>query len=254
MEIAQLMIFWSKCLVACFLVFGMFFVASGIVDRFLGKDVLSARWSATIVVGLWIATIGFHLLAATGILRFWVVMVAVACMVGMVRFSGYSFRTLINAMRHDELVLKNFLLLETNPLQKCLLIILAMGVLLVAGRGAILPPLSWDALTYHAVKAGMWAQSGQIRLMEAPGGWSHYRMFPGGGETLQALSMLPFHSDLLVCLVDFVEWLCLIPALFLLGRCVGLERKSSFIGGLFCLFLPCVVFSVGSCYVDLILA
>jgi len=129
---------------------------------------------------------------------------------------------------------------------------LGIAALLVCARTLLLPPLAWDSLTYHAVKAGMWVQNGHCRLMEAPGGWFNYRTYPGGAELFHAFAMLTFEGDFLVPFVDFVQWLALIPALFLLGRCIGLERKTSLVGSLCCAFLPPVVFMVGSCYVDLI--
>lgn len=254
MEITQLAIFWFRCLVAFFFVLGTLFVASGIAERFLGKDSMLIRWCATIVIGLWIASAGFHVLSVFGFFRVWAGGIAIACLIGIVRLSGYSLPRLLASLQQDAGSLRTFLLSTSRPLQQSLLLILGLGALLVAARCCLLPPLSWDALTYHAVKAGMWVQSGRPWLMEAPGGWFNYRAYPGGAEIFHAWSMLPFHSDFLVSTVDFVHWLCLIPALCLLGDCIGLERRSAFIGALFCAFVPAVVFSVGSCYVDLALA
>lgn len=254
MGIEQLALFWLNCLEACFFVTGLLFIASGIVHHLVGKDSFSVRWCGIIAVGLWVSTVGFHLLAGFGIFRGWALTVGVMFLLVIVRLTGYSFTIWLSNMRNDGENLRDFLLSETTPLQKCLLMILGIGAFLVLARDSLLPPLANDALTYHAVKAGMWVQSGHIGLMEAPGGWFNYRVYPGGGEALQALGMIPFHNDFLMGSVDFIHWVALIPALFLLGRCVGLEPKSSLIAGLFCLFLPVVLFSVGGCYVDIIFA
>lgn len=255
MEIQLLPLFCLNCLLAFSFAASMLFIAYGIADQFLGNDEISVKWCGTIVIGLWIASVGFHLLVAFGMLRLWIVILVIICLVSIRRLSHYSFTAPFFSVRNDWLKFKNFALSEiTSPLQRCFLAILGIGALLVAARCCVLPPLAWDTLTYHAVKAGIWVQNGHIGLIEAPGGWSCFRNYPGGGEALQALSMLPFHSDFLICLVDFVEWIALIPTIFLLGKSIGLNSKSSLIGSVFCLFLPCVVFSVGSCYVDILFA
>jgi hypothetical protein len=66
--------------------------------------------------------------------------------------------------------------------------------------------------------------------------------------------MLPFHSDFPACFVDFVHWFFLLAALYALGCLIGLGRKLSLAGAIFCGYLPVVVFSVGICDVDLPLA
>ena len=46
-----------------------------------------------------------------------------------------------------------------------------------------------------------------------PGGWSMFRLFPSGGESLGAWAMLPFHDDTFYMLVDAAIWLAWLPAL-----------------------------------------
>ncbi len=253
MGIEQLAIFWVRFLAACFLIIGTLYVVSGMLDRSLSGESASVRWSAIIVTGLWISSAGFHALMVTGLFNIYSLALTIACLIGGIRFKGYTFSKMITGVQNDFNILKQFIFSQNGFLRKIFLGILGIGVSLVAARVCLLPPLSWDALTYHVVKADMWVQTGKIRLMDAPGGWSYYRDYPGGAESLQSLSILPFHSNFPVGLVDLALWISLIPALFLLGRCIGLSRESSFIGSIFCMFLPVTAFSVGSCYVDLTL-
>ncbi|MFH0821338.1 MAG: hypothetical protein V2B18_01205 [Pseudomonadota bacterium] len=250
MELWETAIFWMQCLSTIFLVAGMFYVASGTADRILGLEAISVRWCGIIVVGLWITTVCFHVMAAAGIFGLPAVVALTVCLVGLVRVTGYRVGALVNGLRQDMLQCREFVLTSTNRFQKGLLVVLGIGAVLVGCRSGLLPPLAWDALTYHAVKAGMWVQNGHLSLMEAPGGWYNHRIFSGGGTIFHALGMLLFHSDFIAGVVDFVHWLCLLPALFLLGRCVGLSRKSAFVSALYCLFVPVVVFPVGGYYVD----
>jgi hypothetical protein len=64
-------------------------------------------------------------------------------------------------------------------------------------RGLLLPPLSWDSLTYHMTIAARWVQDGGYSPMPFPDALWDYGHYPNGGELIAAFLLLPFHSDLL---------------------------------------------------------
>ena len=84
--------------------------------------------------------------------------------------------------------------------------------------------------------------------MQAPGGWSYFSLFVGGGEVLGAWSMLPFHSDLLTPWFGAVIWILMGFILFAAGRCVGLSRWAGLMASFFALFVPAVHRIAGAGY------
>jgi hypothetical protein len=124
------------------------------------------------------------------------------------------------------------------------------AALLIGVRALLVPVISWDSLTYHGLKAGLWVQgAGPIELI-APGGWSIYRLYPGGGEVLHAWAMLPWRGDLLAGLVDVLSWLLLGVAAHALGGQLGLSRAARWVVAAYLLSLPAAARTVGSLYVD----
>ena len=126
--------------------------------------------------------------------------------------------------------------------------------MIIVLRTLYLPILGSDSLTYHAVKAGLWVQSGAQYNLNMPGGWSAYRLYSGGGEILSAWAMLPFHSDLLTGLADVVEWLSLGVVVFAIARHLGLRARAGWVAMAFGMAVPPVSRAVGACYVDIALA
>jgi len=57
-------------------------------------------------------------------------------------------------------------------------------------RVSLMPPLSWDALTYHLPKAALWAQKGCFTYIEAPGGWGFTQSYFAGGSILPSYIIL----------------------------------------------------------------
>jgi len=246
-------IFCLQCVSAMFLVIGTVYASWKITWILLPDETASVKWCGICAVALWIAAFGFHVLAWTAFFTIGAAVLAVGFGVAICHFlirspRGFledlagDFREMRSACNNRELI---------NPV---IIRVFAFFAVLVLARDLVLPPLAWDTLTYHATKAGMWVQSGSIWLMNAPGGWSYQRCFPGGGELFHAWAMLPFHADTLVSSVDWVQWLFLMIALYSLGICLGLSSRLSATASMFCGFLPSVVFSVGSCYVDILLA
>jgi hypothetical protein len=242
---------YLQCVSAIFLVAGTLYASWKITRVLLPDETASTKWCGICTVGLWVAAVGFHILAWTGLFTIWAAVPAVCILVAASHFLIRSPVRFLDDLACDLQETRSVFCELMNPV---IVYVFAFFAILVLARDLILPPLAWDTLTYHATKAAMWVQSGNIWLMSAPGGWSYQRSFPGGGELYQAWAMLPFHADIVVCVVDWVQWLCLMIALYSLGTCLALSRRLSLIAAIFCGFLPAVVFSVGACYVDILLA
>jgi hypothetical protein len=111
-------------------------------------------------------------------------------------------------------------------------------------------PIAWDTLTYHATKSALWVQTGAHITLDMPGGWSAYRYYPAGGEALSAWAMLPFHSDLLYGVIDFVFWIGLGVALYEIARELGARGWGRLLAAVYLMFLPAIFREVGSGYVE----
>ena len=246
--------FYFSCLLALILALGTLYVSFSAVGLLLPDGTVAQRICGLWVIALSLMSLCFHVLGVSGIFRVLPAVAIITVLTAVVRMRGQSFHSCAVQLRNDARLIHAFLSEEMTRFQKLILKILFGIAFCVAIRDCILPPLEWDALTYHAVKAGMWVQKGHVWLMDAPGGWNCFRSYQGGGEAIQAWAMLPFHSDFLVCFVDFVHWFFLLAALYALGGLIGLGRKLSLAGAIFCGYLPIVVFSVGRCDVDLPLA
>lgn len=118
-------------------------------------------------------------------------------------------------------------------------------------RSLFMPPLAWDSLTYHLTFAGTWVQEHGLSLFAAPYGMDGYSHFPINGEIFASWLMLPFHSDLVVNLLNFPFLLLGGAALYGLGQEFKLDRNwSVLLAGMVC-FSPMVFAYVTTAYVDL---
>ncbi len=124
-----------------------------------------------------------------------------------------------------------------------------LAVLLTV-RTLALPLLGWDAITYHAVKAGMWVQSGRWTALIAPGGWESALTLFGGGEAFTAWAMLFLHHDLLAGIPDVFFWGLLGLTTAGLATEFGLPGRTSALVGLAFLCTIDLGRLVGSGYVD----
>jgi hypothetical protein len=125
---------------------------------------------------------------------------------------------------------------------------LIMGLRL--GRGLVAPPLGWDALTYHLVKAARWIRAGDFALEPAPDAWGAYEYFPFGGDSLWAWAMLPFHSDAPVAAAGVLVWTLVLAAAYALAREFGASRTNAFLGAVAVALLPSCANLATSGYVE----
>ncbi len=132
------------------------------------------------------------------------------------------------------------------------LLIVAGGfvVLLSLSRALLMPPMSWDSLTYHLTFAAHWVQKGSLLRFIAPDQIIENAYLPINGELFSSWLMLPFHSDLLVNTVNFPLTLLGGIACYAIAREMGLTRReSAFAPALLC-FAPVIYAQITTAYVD----
>jgi len=234
-------------LLAC----GVSYAAYGVALRLLPGAGRALRWTAACVIGLWLSAVLFQLLATLDRFTLPVALFAVAAAAAgahlLQRDRCAVPRTLADDLETTlgdlgRLLSSGWAALPFGAALAC------AGLIVV--RAAIVPVVAWDSLTYHAVKAGLWVQAGGYESLAAPGGWSVYRTYLGGGEVLTAWAMLPLAGDLAAGLADALVWLLLGLAVFALGGQLGLRESSRWVSAAYVLALPAAARAAGSLYVD----
>jgi len=234
-----------RCVVAQLLVGGAGYVACGLAFRLLPGASPALRWTAVGIAGLWLASVGGQLLLALGAFSPLPALALVGSAALIVYLDGRRRGGVLGSSGEERAALPA----GAGTGRALGAIGLAVSIV-VSVRALVLPIVAWDSLTYHAVKAGLWVQGGAYETLAAPGGWSIYRTYVGGGELLLAWAMLPFRSDLLAGVVDVGVWLFLGLGLVALGEALGLPRGARWAGAAYVLALPAVARAVGSLYVD----
>ncbi len=131
-------------------------------------------------------------------------------------------------------------------------LIIACGfvVLLSISRALLMPPMSWDSITYHLTFAAYWVQKGSLLRFIAPDQIIENAYLPINGELLAAWLMLPFHNDLLANTLNFPITLLGGIACYAIARELGLTRtEASFAPALLC-FAPVIYAQITTAYVD----
>ncbi|MBW2271619.1 MAG: DUF2029 domain-containing protein, partial [Deltaproteobacteria bacterium] len=243
-----------RLLVAQLLVLATLYAAYGLARRALPRAPVALRWSATAALGLWLCSAAFHLLLPLGLFRLPVALVGAALLAaGVRRLGGPGLQEWGALLARDLAWLPRCWKLQRSPLGRALFLVVGFAGLVTLARAALLPPLGWDAVTYHAAKAALWAQSGGPITLDAPGGWGFYRDYFGGGEILSAWAMLVFSADFAVGLVEVSIWILLGVALYALAQELGVRARYRVAGVAYLLALPSIRLAVGAGYVDLTL-
>lgn len=232
-------------------VLGVGYVSYSVALRMLRRADTWVLWSATCVVGLGLSVGGFWLLFSVRQYSLWGVSGLVGLgVVGALRFVS-PWRETLRSLQIDVWFLGEVCRVFFRGWRGWVVVVFLVWAIAKDLRVLLLPPLSWDTLTYHAPRAAMWIQSGGPIAMEAPGGWSYQKYFLPGSDILLSLAMLPFRSDVWLPLVDIVQWWALGWVLFALGRELGLRAGWAVVGVLFYLTIPLVLQLVGSGYSEI---
>lgn len=120
-------------------------------------------------------------------------------------------------------------------------------------RGLIAPPLGYDSLTYHLVKAGRWVQRGAFDFEVAPDAARYYEWMPEGGEVLWAWLMLPVHGDALLALGPVSVMLAILLGAYASARALGIGPIVATEAAISVVVVPAVSRFMGTAYVDNVL-
>jgi hypothetical protein len=214
---------------------------------------LALRWSSTFGTGMWLATLGFHVLRGCGLFTLPAALIGCTCLLGAVQYAAPGGMPWVWLVRRELRAVSALGRLFARAQCRLLLGLLACAAALLTLRSLLIPALGWDAFTYHAARAALWVQSGPMTFDRGPGPYDMYRLFFAGAEVLMAWAMLPFHSDLFANLALIAQWFGLGLASWALGRALGLREPNAWIGAVVVMFVPTVQFELGSGYVELAL-
>lgn len=235
----------------CLIFGGLVLFSAGIVRRALGRVPVPTRLLATMLVGMMLTTALFHALLWVGWFNRWLVSGLAVLAIAIAYFRGHSAAVELERIGRDMALLPKLLRRAWRGVYGASALVVVAAVVATASRMLILPPLAWDALTYHVVKAAMWVQAGGPLTFEAPGGWSFYKLRLAGAESFVAWAMLPSGNDLLVCALDMVWWLGTGCAVAALGCELGLRVRQRWAAVTYALFIPVAWGAVGASYVEL---
>jgi hypothetical protein len=208
------------------------------------------RWAAIAATLAGLCTAIFHLLVWQRAFNRWTVLACtvLAAAVAWVRIGGAA-QVALRLQRERRFVRRVGRRLRRSPYR-----FVALGLILLPlpaiARALVLPPLGWDALTYHAVKAAMWVQHGGGVVMNGPGPWAYYANMPAGAEVLQAWTMLPMSSDAFTTALDVVEWLAAGLGIIVVARSMGAKEPLPSIAAAFVLSIPPLRLMLGSGYAE----
>ena len=239
-----------RAVLALALVASMLTASLRLTHVLLPRGSIPLRWGTVAASGMWLSTVGFHLLrslhAFTWLGAFGACLLLAAASLWLLpqrvalgvclRRERRAARALLRCVRRDSRLLLGFFALSA-----CALIV----------RALIIPPLGWDTLTYHGPRAVRWLQSGELTFEPGTGPYDYYRHFFSGGEIFMAWAMLPLHSDLLVNLGGAAQWLSLGLASWAFARELRLGEPFATSTACAVMFAPLVQLQVCSGYVEL---
>ena len=249
MEVAlQSMDVLLRAAAAEFLLLAFLYIGNALSRRFFSPSKASVRWSVTILVSLYVATLAFHFLLATRQFRPVPAVLLIALNALLIhRFvmpvRDFALHVVVDLENAARWLYEQRRHWQIVPV----VVFICLGIVTVA-KTLLIPPLGWDSLVYHSARSAFWVQAGGPATLHAPGGWSYYPLYVGGSELLSAWAMLPFHSDLMVAFFGALLWLAVGLLTFSLGRFVELSRWNSLAATVFVLFVPAVHRCVGSDY------
>ena len=239
-----MLIFVAGVLAAALLAAALATAGYAIADRLLGEAPTSARAAATATVALWLAIALFWMLAPFGGFRLAVVapaLVLVAVLAGRGRSLGVRLRS--------DLVRVRAAWRELGWV-RWLVVAVAVPCALLAARGLAAPPLAWDSLTYHLVRAARFVQWGGLHAQAAPDASGYYETIPPHAEIVWAWIMLGPHGDALLAVGGLVVHGLLVLALAAAGRALGAPLRRAVLIGLAVASSPALLSLVTAAYVD----
>jgi len=225
-------------------------IAFVLAVRLCGAAPASRRWAAAAIMAYWIASSLFLALAAFHAFRVAVVIVLLGTTAAVVHVRVGRPADAARVFRRDLRRLRKVTTRLFRGWHMLIAVPMCGIVAVVALRGLAFPPLAWDSLTYHLVRAGRWVQAGGWWPLHAPDAWGYYEYYPPGGDLIWAWAMLPGRGDTFVAPAGLIVWLSAGLGAFAAGRALGARRSNALAAAAVAATVPAVFNYVNSAYVD----
>lgn len=210
---------------------------------------LSHRLCASAIIAVWWATLLFYALAAFA--AFTLPLALALTFAAAVAACGTVGRRpdARECYAADWAACSGLLRRPPDPLILISTVAVAAVLLVRLFKGLLAPPLGWDGLTYHLVRAARWVQHGGWAPDPAPDAWRYYEYFPPGGDVLWAWSMLPDHSDGFVAIAGALLWVAAVLGAYGAAVALGARRVAAWTTALALCVMPSLMAFVTSSYV-----
>ncbi len=218
-----------------------------VARRFFKDEPASVRWvafglvSAWLVIVLSVALIFTHVFTVTGV---------TISSIGIAGFAWF-FWGRHSSLRQELTGVHAFILPYIRGRSAVLFLAVFFIVIFQAIRALMMPPVSWDSLTYHMTLAGLWVQNGGYARLLAPDAWDCYSHFPNHGEVFFGWLMVPFRSDLLVNLGNFPFFILGVLTVYGLARELGIDKDTSLLSSACVCLSPPLFAYITTQYVDI---
>ena len=210
-----------------------------------------ARFCATVTLMIWLQGLLFYALLYSG--NFTLVagstsfVIFAGLTVGLIRRHTARAR---DCLHHDLEALRGIGAIAFGPRIRWLTGISLALVLAHLLRAINAPPMAWDDLTYHLVRATLWAQHGEFTSYGAPGAWEYYLYFLPLGDALPAWGFLLTGSDVVVPLIGFGTWGLLLIAGYVLARELNASPERAYLAAWGAALVPAIAAHIFTAYVD----
>jgi len=139
-----------------------------------------------------------------------------------------------------------------DPILILLFSLAAVILPLVVFIALMVPPYSWDSLTYHLTFPAEWMKKGAIHIKPTPFGDQAPAYSPANGEIFFLWLMLPMGSDLLAKMGGLPFYLLSGLSIYLITRRVGAQAKAALLSALLFLNTPSIMRHAAKAEVDLV--
>ncbi len=237
-------------LVALALLAACGWVAYLLAIQLTGPCAASVRWCAATVVAYWLLIAVFYALAALSLFRLWVAVPLWVAGAGLTHCWLGRHSAATTLLRKDLARTRQLVAGHARSIVGAVFLCVILVVILRILRGLVAPPMAWDALTYHLLKAGRWVQTGAFTPERAPDAWSCYEYFPPFGDILWAWAMLPVRGDGLLVVAGAVVWLSCLLGAYSAARLLGVKERLAALGAVVIGSTPAAIGLLASAYVE----
>ncbi len=113
--------------------------------------------------------------------------------------------------------------------------------------GILLPPYSWDPMSFHLAYPAQWLQDGRMGLEP-----SNYDTYPRNISVIYFWELVFLRRDIIINCTNLLLFIPMgILAIYVIGRRIGLRRGSALLAGLLFATFPNVIHQATTCYIDL---